>query len=334
LENISTMVTRINAIDTSRLYNAFLNKPLAYGRADIQEQTSISFLDFSDNVMVVNHTGNKEVDALAIQNAKRARSIALHKRQKSRRKVLKKSAGFLMRLIGSKDTTAFVRGDEIEVVGQSYVFSLRKNNLMAQDHGAFQISVIDRETGLRLVDLCWYIPSTPALDQLAALVLAVRVGDEEDIIKIGNHLRITQHAREHETFAAKLPARRGTNEIGAMFPDPDTLMHYTPGTTDYINNTPQAYIDFINIANSMTILNTVPPQLETRYRMPRADEIRRITQTSVGGLLRREEDDEVLPEVVENFTQNFTDTARDAFLANRRPIGPVMEHGLNAMFAD
>lgn len=180
------------------------------------------------------------------------------KKKREKQKVLKKSAAFLSTLIEPNDVTMFVGGKEIRVEGYRHVFVIGKDNILSTNHGAISIKVLDRETDRRLFNLCWYVSDTPALDQLAALVMAVRAGDEDEIIRVGNMLRVDQSAiaelRPDLLFEPYLPCApddlicSGTvgppGPLGLVFPDDDALMHLTKGTTEFHHSNPSVYLDF------------------------------------------------------------------------------------------
>lgn len=182
------------------------------------------------------------------------------KSKRNKQKVLKKSAAFLSTLIAPNDVSMFVGGKEIRVEGHRYVFVLSKDNILSTNHGAISIKVHDKDTDRRLFNLCWYVQDTPALDQLAALAMAVRAGDEDEIIRVGNMLRVDQSAIAElrpdllfEPYCPNAPddlvcSGSGTvgptGPSGLVFPDDDTLMHLTKGTTEFHRSNPSVYLDF------------------------------------------------------------------------------------------
>ncbi len=147
------------------------------------------------------------------------RDLAAEKRKRNaRRKVAKKSANFLSRLIGQPQTSLFIGGEAIEVEGERFTFSVRKNQLFSLDHGALKVEVLERQSKDRLFGLCWYVDKTPPMDQIAAMILAVQSGDEEEIIRIGNKLSISYenvHKHAHLDLDIKTTANPWNREVDA-----------------------------------------------------------------------------------------------------------------------
>jgi hypothetical protein len=290
VRNTTSMVNRINVVNANNLQVAFTNRGAIYTDAQINSiQTAYTTqLTIAQNQIVENFERTQSPSAAAQWEKSRRKKL------KESRKVLKKSSSFVSRLLGRQDATAFIRGNEIRVEGRRYDFLLKKSNLLTTGHGGFRISVYARDTGKRMVDLCWYVPETPALDQLAALVMAVKAGEEDDIIEIGNHLAISQDAVEHPEFSKCLPDRGNYINgdfviegnlltVGGMG-DEDRMMNYTPGTVLNINTNAAAYIQFVECANaSLNIINTIAqPEL---FRLRAANQVREIVDNSVGRII-------------------------------------------------
>lgn len=100
------------------------------------------------------------------------------------KKVLAKSASILDKTLGEKKSSMFISGEEIIVEGNRFNFHCRKG--YSNKH--ISLSVYDKDDGIHLVNLCWYIENTPAMDQIAALAMLVMVGNEDEIIKVGNYM--------------------------------------------------------------------------------------------------------------------------------------------------
>ena len=292
-DNIAGMVNRINSVPHADLMNAFVNPEAAYIAADIEIIATQVMEQVMDQILTV----DGRLDFTGRKN-KRQLIANIRKGTKARQKVLKKSSSFLSRLIGKEDATAFIRGDAIDVMGQRYTFRLKKKNIVTVGHGGFQISVIDQKTDNRLVDLCWYLPETPALDQLAALVMHVKVGDEEEILRVANHLSITQEARTHEEFVKFLPEKLSFSESfedlinDAMiqmetvteraFLNEDRFLHLSPGTSQYITYHADTFRAFVEVANELTVsIRDLHPDIAHRYRLKPFNEIRVIEGSTV-----------------------------------------------------
>lgn len=285
-QNVRQLVDRINLVGQSELIDAYERPDDLYIAAQTWNQNRInSVAEIRGNIVTSNAlvTRTEAAHAALFRRAEKAKRIE----KKKVRKVLKKSSSLLSRILGQRDTTAFIRGDEIEVVGHEYNFRLKKNNIMTSSFHGFNISVMHRASGERMVDLCWYVEATPALDQLAALVMAVRVGDEEDIIRVGNLLRISQEAYSNEDFAQFLPEKSTQSTFGddaVIFRDEDRMLRRTPGTQAFIQTTPQAYRGFMLLAKQSieTIIADLDERLRTRYRLFNPEEFRVLTDSHVG----------------------------------------------------
>ena len=239
----------------------------------------------------------------------------IKQRERASRKVLRKSANFLTRLIGQPQTSILLAGGRIEVVGEEFTFSVRKRNLESLDHGALSISVLERHSGDRLFDLCWYVEKTPALDQISAMILAVQTGNEREIIEIGNALSVDHAALARhddiriqlgyephpeaalsdmpEVVLSDMPVliRQGLSEMiaGRFLPDDDTLMRLTPGTTAYAYEHASTYIDFSRRA-ARSFTRSLPQRWVPIFAPHEPHTIRQIDGERVGrGLLEPRE---------------------------------------------
>ncbi len=167
---------------------------------------------------------------------------------KKAKAVLKKSAAFLSRLVGPEDVSLFVGGEKIEVRGNRFTFSLQKGNLLSESHGALQIAVLDNQTNRRMFNLCWYVDETPALDQMSALVLAVKTGNEDEIIRVGNKLSVDHSAFEGQDHLSDIrPKQTMTPTDGGFgfgFGSEDRMFRLFAGTTEYCRSNPDLYRDF------------------------------------------------------------------------------------------
>lgn len=110
------------------------------------------------------------------------------KRRKAKRKPLLRSVEFLTSIVGNQKARAFINGDDITVEGKEFNFRVRKGVLLSNSHGGINITVTDK-SHIELVDLCFYFQDMPAPDQMAALVMHVQAGNEDQIIKTGNIIR-------------------------------------------------------------------------------------------------------------------------------------------------
>ena len=108
--------------------------------------------------------------------------------RKARRKPLAKAMDLLSQIGGRRTAQAFITGDDVIVTGRKFNFRARKGVMTSNGHGAINLTVTDRDN-VELVDLCFYFENMPAPDQLAALILHVKAGNEDDIVTTGNTIR-------------------------------------------------------------------------------------------------------------------------------------------------
>jgi hypothetical protein len=62
--------------------------------------------------------------------------------------------------------------------------------------------VLDKER-TKLADLCFFIENTPAIDQLTGIALAVRAGEERDILDTANLTKVAPAGVGHELLGSR-----------------------------------------------------------------------------------------------------------------------------------
>lgn len=127
---------------------------------------------------------------------------------RERRKVIKRSSVAAAALLGSEAVSQFARGQEVRFRGREADILVELGGSLA-GRGAHQLSVMLAEPGgRRVASLCVYVPDTPALDQLVALGLAVAAGEEMDIIRDANVVRVIPGMEKHPLLVGKkLPSQ-------------------------------------------------------------------------------------------------------------------------------
>ncbi|MBY3155301.1 hypothetical protein HFO56_23545 [Rhizobium laguerreae] len=131
--------------------------------------------------------------------------------RKAKRKPLVKAIGLLSKIGGQQTAAAFVSGDDVVVTGKRFNFRARKGVLSSNGHGAINLTVTDKDN-IELVDLCFYFENMPAPDQLAALILHVKAGNEDDIITTGNAIRTYAAGKTYAPILELREARKRRNE--------------------------------------------------------------------------------------------------------------------------
>lgn len=174
---------------------------------------------------------------------------------KEEKKVLKKSASILDRTLGSKKSSMFVSGEKILVEGQRFDFYCGKG--YSKNH--ISLSVYDKTDNTHLVNLCWYIQDTPAMDQVAAVAMIVMSGNEDEIIQVGNFMSLGHTLVERYPEFSKKTGRHNVladhNIIGAgvelCIPIDDNHIKYV----QVLNNTQQNIIGEINKRSKKLLKN-------------------------------------------------------------------------------
>ena len=136
-----------------------------------------------------------------------------HSLRKKRRKVIVKSFNLLADITGQETARAFIGGDAVTIEGRKFDFRCRRAGALHQSgHGCLRVEIVDK-IGVVLTDLCVYFDDMPAMDQVAALALHAMVGNEDEILQIGNFLNIRDAGYE----SPLLETDRPVNEAFRLF---------------------------------------------------------------------------------------------------------------------
>lgn len=141
------------------------------------------------------------------------------KARRQARRVLTRSYALLSSVAGTPRARACLDGDAITVEGRRFDFRVRVRDARRAAHGAVDVSVTDKDH-VELASLCVYMRDTPALDQVAGLILHVVAGDEDEIIRAANVIAMTERGSAHEAFRQVRGSREVTVE--GPFPSPGT----------------------------------------------------------------------------------------------------------------
>lgn len=151
------------------------------------------------------------VYVLHVSVQRKLAQLARRKRQveKENRRIIKRSVKLLGRVIGDAQTRRFVHGDPIRVTGLLAVWEMRRlGSLFNAEHGQHALRIIDKDDlDTTLCHLCVYSPAVPLLDHIASLVLHIRTGLEEDILRVGNATDILPEAYLKDWLRPHLPHR-------------------------------------------------------------------------------------------------------------------------------
>lgn len=217
--------------------------------------------------------------------------------KKKQRKVLRRSSEFLRKLMGKDRTTLFIGGKEVTVEGERFIFSVKVNQIHGMHHGALDIRILEKTSGDYLCNLCWYVEKTPALDQMAAIIMAVQTGDEDTIIKIGNAFSVQNKAVEQHPHVHDLIAPRVNTPFAiesALFPQAgenrdifdDRMLHFTEGTHNYLRYHQGVHQDFHRRCRDR-ILRHFPDYSRPHFALYRPQDMHNFLED--GSILRRGE---------------------------------------------
>ena len=136
--------------------------------------------------------GSSEEDNPPVRRAVKRRN------EKKRQRKLRRSIDILSSLIGYDKVRDFLRGKSLRLAGRKAVFEVvmpRSRDLLSGYPGHRNLKVFSAiEPETRLCNLCIGSPEVPMLDHVASLVLHVASGQEDEILRIGNAMDITEQA--------------------------------------------------------------------------------------------------------------------------------------------
>lgn len=133
----------------------------------------------------------------------------------SDRKVILRSLKTATAVLGEESVRAFVRGEEIRLIGRDTILAIRKRRLLSdRGDGCLSVGMMDRN-GASLANLCTFIENTPTLDQLTGFALLMRAGEERDILDKANLISTTAAGDDHPLIQQRRRARQ-ENMAAAM----------------------------------------------------------------------------------------------------------------------
>jgi hypothetical protein len=123
------------------------------------------------------------------------------------RKVVLRSLRSALGICGPETVTAFLRGEEVKLVGAESILVLRKRGLLTdRGHGCVSVGLLDRN-GIRLADLCTFVEGTPTLDQLSAFALWMGSGEDRAVLETANVITLSPAGEGHPLLARKAETR-------------------------------------------------------------------------------------------------------------------------------
>lgn len=142
------------------------------------------------------------IPPIAIRLKKKA-MIEARRKSRTRRKVIKRASQVAESIIGRQAISDLSRGDPVILEGNAVDLMVRSTASLGEtNHGTLDISV-HKKCGVPLAKLCVYIKDTPALDQVTAFWLMMQSGEEDDIIRSSNLVKVYDAGREHPVIAER-----------------------------------------------------------------------------------------------------------------------------------
>ena len=148
------------------------------------------------------------------KNHQKKQLIAL----KQGKKVLKKGIKTFTNLFGQQDIKAFISGEDFIIEGDLYNYRVSKKYNLIQysvdtymTHIPYRLQLLTKEN-IVLADGCIIFENTPVIDQLIAMMLHIKNGNEEEILKKTNFFN-TQDAYYAEKYITDLKGvKRNPND--------------------------------------------------------------------------------------------------------------------------
>ena len=139
----------------------------------------------------------------------RKQAVAYMRRKlKEERKTIKRSINHGNLIMGEETTKMFIGGGKVRVEGKHCVYEITKTGGLLGSHGSASLGVFTKEDDIHLCNLCIYTPNVPVMDHVASLIMHIKAGEEEEILRIGNAFSINQrYAYEQPWLVPHLPER-------------------------------------------------------------------------------------------------------------------------------
>ena len=149
-------------------------------------------------------TNERAIRQFATRELKQARALT-----KAHRKVAAKAAATAERVIGRDNLNRWNTAQPVTITGSTIAFDVaRSNSSTTMGHGGLILTAVDKDTGRKLANMCFYHEQTPALDQLTALALAVAAGEEAEIMATANLSNVTDLGAKHPLIEGHKAASR------------------------------------------------------------------------------------------------------------------------------
>ncbi|MCY9861329.1 hypothetical protein OTK49_02210 [Vibrio coralliirubri] len=150
------------------------------------------------------------------------------KRLKTVKKAISRGRKLFHMLVNGKQTVeAFIAGEELDVAGSIFNYTIRKTYGLLDQRANFKsipysLTVFDKDSGLELAKLCVYFDNTPILDQVYGFLLYINAGVEYEkrILKTANVFNPTaagkksDKLKKYTNIADLMPATIDDDNLG------------------------------------------------------------------------------------------------------------------------
>ena len=175
---------------------------------------------------------------------------------KNTRRVIRRQLDLLGAVVPKKDVHCFLSGGSIVVVseytGIKYRFTAKTVDavgLVKAGHGApYKLEVLD-EDDTYICSLCVYLRDTPMLDQMAAMVMYIRAGEEEALLRAANPFAVGDARRLQKVYAGLGRNLPSYERNGVYLNPPSKMLSQQPAVA-----TPPGFYRLKDVADDYHVL--------------------------------------------------------------------------------
>ncbi len=183
--------------------------PVAY-RIDTMHDQMVAFAEQREDARraALAAFGAAEIAAPTGRSSSPLRTAAARKRQRRERQIIKRATKTATQFLEPADVSAFARGEAVRLAGREVDLMVSAGGRLGREgHSGVEVTCVEHTSGERLADLCVYIKDTPALDQLTGFALLMGAGDEKEILRTANVIRVHAAGKEHPLLKERIDQR-------------------------------------------------------------------------------------------------------------------------------
>lgn len=147
-----------------------------------------------------------EIPAAEAARARKRALLYMRGQQRKHRAALKRSIRLAEEFLGEETTRLFISKQAMRIEGRLATYEIALSRDLTGGILATRLSVLTREGDIRLCDLCIY-SNVPTMDHVIGIMLRIKAGEEEEILRTGNARDIDPRAYEEEWLVPYLPRR-------------------------------------------------------------------------------------------------------------------------------